>query len=85
MSDLLYQTMLRWEPGRGGIAKWHGLTTLLMLPPMIAGERVHRIEYAPMGSSVIATIQPRAIDSPRDMTPDEIEQCLSLLRRVCLE
>lgn len=83
MSELLYRTLLRWEPGRGGLAKWCGVTTLLTWAPSIGGERVHRMEYAALGASVIATIQPRAIDSPRDMRPDEIEECLALLRRIC--
>lgn len=85
MSDRLYHTLLRWEPGRGGVAKFHGCMTLLTQPPRIGGERVHRMEYLPMGESVIATIQPRAIDSPRDMRPDEVEEALALLRRICTE
>ena len=77
-----YRTRLYWSNGNG-IASLRGSSKLLTLPPKLHGQPVHMIEYLPMGDSVIARVQERTIDAPRDLLPDEVEQCLKFLAKMC--
>ena len=72
---------LCWD-GRRGVAAWRGAMTILTSAPLLNGNPVHTIEYAPLGDGHIATVQYRPIDPPRDLTPAEVEACRAYLEKL---
>ena len=77
MGDGIHFTRLRWS-GHGGIAKLHGRTVVLVVPPVILGQPVHAIDYVPADG--FKDIQPTCLVPRRDMTPAEVRDADALLR-----
>ena len=76
MSDLLYMTRLRWS-GYSGIAKLHGKTVMLRLPPDLGTGELVGVDYVP--EVHLCEVQPRR-GPRRDMTADEIRAADQFLR-----
>lgn len=74
-----YQTALTWD-GRRGWASLNGIGAPITSPPAMGGEPVHMVEYVP--ALGVKRIQPRAIEAPRDLLPDEEELILRYLQKM---
>lgn len=79
MTDSLYYTRLRFC-AKHGIAKMHGVTISLETGPDLGDGPVWACDYRPEVG--VAQVQPRSIDSMRDMTRFEIAAADTLLRRI---
>ena len=83
MSQGDYSTRLRWEHGRGGVARLHGVR--IELPPHAQPRGVLPldlilVDYTP--EARVARVQPRC-EPARDMHASEIQACETYLRRAC--
>lgn len=79
MTDELYYTRLRFS-GRHGIAKMHGTTISLNTGPDLGDGPVWFVDYRPEVG--FGRVQPRSIDTPRDMRPEERRAADDLLRKL---
>lgn len=79
MTDDLYTTRLRFS-GRHGIAKMHNVTISLATGPNLGDGPVWFVDYRP--ECGFALVQPRPIDTVRDMTKFEIAAADAFLRRL---
>lgn len=79
MSDLLYMTRLRWS-GYSGIAKLHGRTVMLRLPPDLGTGELVGVDYVP--EIHLCEVQPLG-HGRRDMTADEIRAADRVLAQMC--
>jgi hypothetical protein len=78
MSDNFYRRRLRYQVGKGGIAKSESVIMSLTQPPQLGFNYVE-LDYAP---KVCALLRPRHVDPVRDMTAEEQRVCEVFLRRV---
>lgn len=79
MTDELYYTRLRFN-GRSGIAKMHGMTVTLSAGPDLGDGPVWFVDYRP--ECGFALVQPRSIDTVREMFAREKRAADALLRAV---
>jgi hypothetical protein len=77
-----HPTRLYWD-GAKGSAWFRGTGVKLHEPPAPWGEPLAYVEYTPLGSSTIAEVRDRAIDSVRQMRQDEIAKVLLFLGKLC--
>lgn len=84
MSDE-YQTRLRWERGRGGVATLHGVTQRLdshICPVEALPAICILIDYTPEDGVALTQC---AHAAKRDLNPAEVRACDRLLRTLCAE
>ena len=80
MSDALYSTRLRWQEGRGGIAKLYGRSVRFDGPFDLGAGPVHMLDYVPeLG---MREIRRRSIDTLDVMSDAETAAADALLRRI---
>lgn len=87
MSDLLYQTRLRWTRESGGVAMLHGVRVELPaeVPPALSLDprpELIAIDYTP---EVRVSVIHAPAGRQRDMSMVEVAACDEYLRRVCMK